>query len=283
MHIKRKSNPGAAKQLCIVDIFGLVPWLQLQFEHKMAVVQHTPQQPFQTAESNSQSPGGQQTNQCQEPAGTGVLQSQCRWATAWPQEVCPWLCPSGCWNLHTALRRKMFTNELVICMKKNEQVVNKALPVRVHNPVTCMVSPPIYLLPPPQDTGAIGNCALRKICSLHLQPEIRSKPVKIHGKNMWIFVSVRKGLEKAWHFSLAFSFGVFHHQPLVLIRVLPKAHNLAAHTPLCKCCDSASLSLPYSDPHGTRSQALADHCRQRKVPCPRGDSVYCITSHASVD
>lgn len=118
-------------------------------------------------------------------------------------------------------------------MKKNEQVVNKALPVQVHNPVTCMVSKPIYLLPPPQDTGAIGNCAVRKICSLHFQPEIRSKPVKIHGKNMWIFVSVRKGLEKVWHFSLAFSFGVLHHQPLVLIRVLPKAHDLAAHSPLC--------------------------------------------------
>lgn len=231
MHIKRKSNPGAAKQLCIVDIFGLVPWLQLQFEDKMAVVQLTPQQPFQAAESSRQSPSGQQTNQCQEPAGTGMSQSQCRWATAWPEELRLWLRPSGCWHLHSAVRRKMFTNKLVICMKKNEQVVNKAVPVQVHNPVTCMVSAPISLLPPPQDAGAVGNCALRKICSLHLQPEIRSKPVKIHGKNMWIFVSVRKGLEKAWHFSLAFSLGVLHHQPSVLIKVLPKAHDLAAALP----------------------------------------------------
>lgn len=159
-------------------------------------------------------------------------------------------------------------------------MVNKALPVQVHNPVTGMVSAPIYLLPPPQDTGAIGNCALRKTCSLHLQPGIRSKPMKIHGKNMWIFVSVR--MEKAWHFTLAFSFGVLHHQPSVLIRVLPTSRDLAAHSPLCKRCVIASLSLPYSDPHGARSQVLANHCRQRNVPCPGGDSVY-ITSHANVD
>lgn len=88
----------------------------------------------------------------------------------------------------------------------------------------------------------------------------------------------RKHDISAWHFF----FGVLHHQPSVLIRVLPTAHDLAAHSPLCKCCVTASLSLPYSDPHGARSQVLANHCRQRNVPCPGGDSVY-ITSHANVD
>lgn len=77
-------------------------------------------------------------------------------------------------------------------MKKNEQMVDKALPVQVHNPVTCMVLESIYLLPPPQDTGAIGNCALMKICSLHLQPEIRSKPMKIHGENVNICFSQKR-------------------------------------------------------------------------------------------
>lgn len=77
-------------------------------------------------------------------------------------------------------------------MKKNEQLVNKALPVQVHNPATCMVSAPICPLPPSQNTGATGNCALRKICLLQLESEIRSKAVKIHGKSVLIFVSVRK-------------------------------------------------------------------------------------------
>lgn len=154
--------------------------------------------------------------------------------------------------------------------------------MQVHNPVTCMVLEPIYLLPPPQDTGAIGNCALMKICSLHLQPEIRSKPMKIHGENVNICFN-QKRLGKSMTFQTAFSFGVLHYQPSVLIRVLPKAHDLSAHSPLYNCCVTASLSLPYSDPHGARSQALAEHCRQRNVPCLGGDSVYHFTCQFGLD
>lgn len=171
-------------------------------------------------------------------------------------------------------------------MKKNEQVVNKALPVEVHNPATSMVSAPICLLPPAQNTWATGNCALRKICSLHLQPEIGSKVVKIHEKNMWIFVSVRKGLEKAWHFSLAFYFAVLHPQPLVLKTVLPKAPDLAVHSPVCKCCVITPLShCPVVTPRrqipGVKNPLST--CKQRNRPWPRGLKVYHFTCQSGLD
>lgn len=81
-----------------------------------------------------------------------------------------------------------------ICMKKNERVVNKAVPVKVQHPDICMVPTPHFFLPTPfkkqkqktktkNNPGATGNQA-PKICSFHLQPEIRSKAVKIHGKSM---------------------------------------------------------------------------------------------------
>lgn len=132
-----------------------------------------------------------------------------------------------------------------ICVKENEQVANKKLPLQVQNSVTCVVSAPISLFPPPQHTGATGNWALRKICSFHLQPEITSKAVKIHGKNMWIFVSDIKGLEKAWHFSLAFHFGALHQQPLVLIKC-PRPGS--THRCLQILCHYSLLSLHCGDP-----------------------------------
>lgn len=106
------------------------------------------------------------------------------------------------------------------------------------------------LLPPPQNRGATGNCALRKICLLHLQPEITSKAVKIHGKNMWILVSVRKVLEKTWHFSLGFYFGVLQQQPSVLITALPEAPELAGRTLSCLWVlwHYPPPSLPCTDP-----------------------------------
>lgn len=143
--------------------------------------------------------------------------------------------------------------------------------MQVHDPATWTVSAPICLLPPPQNTGATGNCALRKICLLHLQSEIRSKAMKIHGKNMWIFVSARKGLEKAWHFSLAFYFGALHHQPLVLITALPKAPDLAGHSPICKCYVTTLLSHSPVVTTGSQIPGVKNPlsiCNQRNGPWP---------------
>jgi len=148
--------------------------------------------------------------------------------------------------------------------------------VQAHNPALCMVSAPICLLPPPQNPGAAGNCVLRRTCSLHSQPEIRAEAMKINGKNIWIFVSVRKGLEKAWHFSLTFYFGALHQQPLVLRTVLPKAPDLAARSPTCKCCVTTPLShcpvvTPRSQIPGVKNPLSI--CKQRNGPWPWGLNV----------
>lgn len=93
-----------------------------------------------------------------------------------------------------------------VCVKENEQVVNKKLPLQVQNSVTCVVSAPISLFPPPQNIGATGNWALRKICSFHLQPEITSKAMKIHGKKHVNICLRHKRLRESLTFQPGISF-----------------------------------------------------------------------------
>lgn len=133
-------------------------------------------------------------------------------------------------------------------MKKNEQVVNKALPVQVRNPATCMVSAPICLLATPTKHRSYGNCALGKsahfIYSLKLDPKLW----KSIGKNVNICFS-RKRLRGSTTFQPGILFWSTSSPALGPDNSSSKGPwPGSALSHLQTLCHYSPLSVPCSDP-----------------------------------